>query len=311
MNYDAFVAKWNTTDPKNPKSIDWDGKFGAQCVDEVAQYCVENGKPVAYANAKDWANNPALLGAFDWIANNPSDFNQVPKKGDIIIWSGYLPGSGDAQHPTSTGQGFGHISIFDHVVSAGIFSSLDQNWGGMYVHFVTHNWNYILGWLSPKASAPAPPSGGGQEMIADTKEALLAYKLLRGNVPVTSGELAGTAGKRTWVEFATTAGPEIDNREKAKADTQAQIANLTTINNNLAKQIADITGNLTATKADKDAALAEIAKLQADLTTAMDKLKEAQSVPQVPPQPTTTIPTGKSLWDVIKDFFSQFKKGQS
>ena len=143
MNYDGFIAKYLG------KAIDWDGQYGAQCVDEIAQYCVDNGKPVAYANAKDWANHPALRGAFDWTDNNPSDYNQVPKRGDIIVWGGGLPGSG----------GYGHIAIFDMIVKPGVFQSLDQNWGGQYVHFIpNHSWDYILGWWTPKAEpAPEPP----------------------------------------------------------------------------------------------------------------------------------------------------------
>lgn len=139
MDYDGFIKKWLG------HPIDWDGVYGAQCVDEVAQYCVDNGKPVAYANAKDWANHPALRGAFDWIQNNPTDYNQLPQRGDIIIWSGALPGS----------EGYGHIAIWDMKTGVGTFQSLDQNWGGKYVHFQSHNWNYILGWWQVK-STPIP-----------------------------------------------------------------------------------------------------------------------------------------------------------
>lgn len=142
MQYDVFINQWLG------KAIDWDGMYGAQCVDEIAQYCTDNGKPVAYANAKDWANHPALLGAFDWTDNNPSDFYQIPKRGDIIVWSGELPGSG----------GYGHIAIWDSVVRPGVFQSLDQNWGGQYVHFVSnHTWDYILGWWTPKSTPPPAP----------------------------------------------------------------------------------------------------------------------------------------------------------
>jgi hypothetical protein len=143
MKYDDFLNKYLG------KAIDWDGAYGAQCVDEIAQYCEDNGMPIAYANAKDWANHPALQGAFDWTDNNPSDVHQIPKRGDIIVWNGNLPGSG----------GYGHIAIFDMVIRPGVFQSLDQNWGGQYVHFVpNHTWDYILGWWTPKAKpAPAPP----------------------------------------------------------------------------------------------------------------------------------------------------------
>lgn len=148
MDYDFFINEWLG------KSIDWDGMYGAQCVDEVAQYCSENNKPVAYANAKDWWQNPALTGAFDFIANDPNDPNQLPNRGEIVIFSGDSPGSG----------GFGHINIFDMQQTVDTWQGLDQNWGGQYVHFVTgHIWTYVLGWMRVKeqptpfpAPAPAP-----------------------------------------------------------------------------------------------------------------------------------------------------------
>lgn len=146
MDYDGFIHKYLG------KSIDWDGVYGAQCVDEVAQYCVDNGKPVAYANAKDWANNPALRSAFDWIDNNPNDPNQIPRRGDIVVFSGSQPGSG----------GYGHINIFDMITAPGnaTWQGLDQNWGGQYVHFVpNHVWTYVLGWWTVKnVPTPAQPA---------------------------------------------------------------------------------------------------------------------------------------------------------
>ncbi len=140
MQYDVFLNKWMG------HPIDWDGLYGPQCVDEIAEYCQTAGKTLCYANAKDWANNPAMYPDFTWMQNNPNDYNQIPNRGDIIVWSGLLPGS----------EGFGHIAIWDMVTGPGTFNSLDQNWGGQYVHFQSHNWQYILGWWTPK-QPPAPP----------------------------------------------------------------------------------------------------------------------------------------------------------
>ncbi len=141
MKYDKFLQKWMG------KSIDWDGVYGPQCVDLIAQYCIEAGKAIAYANAKDWANHSALRGDFTWTNNNPNDYLQIPNRGDIIVWNGNLPGSG----------GYGHIAIWDMVTAPGLFNSLDQNWGGQYVHFQNHNWDYILGWWTPKQPAVVTP----------------------------------------------------------------------------------------------------------------------------------------------------------
>lgn len=144
MDYDGFLNRWLG------KAIDWDGVYGPQCVDLICEYLSDNNKRqcIAWANAKDWANHPAMRSDFDWTDNNPNDFNQIPSRGDIIVWGGGLPNSG----------GYGHIAIWDMVTGAGRFQSLDQNWGGQYVHFVpNHNWDYILGWWTPKPVAPPVP----------------------------------------------------------------------------------------------------------------------------------------------------------
>lgn len=144
MNYDQFIANYLG------KAIDWDGVYGAQCVDLVAQYCADNGKPVAYANAADWWRHPALVNDFDFIDNNPNDPNQLPNRGDIVVFNGNQPGSG----------GYGHIDIYDMRTGSATWQGLDQNWGGQYVKFVpNHVWTYVIGWIRPKTppAAPTPP----------------------------------------------------------------------------------------------------------------------------------------------------------
>lgn len=138
MDYDGFLGEWEGKQVTD---------YGGECVALVAQYCAENGKPIAYANAKDWFNHPALADAFDSIPNDPNDPSQVPARGNPIIWSGDLPGSG----------GYGHIAIFDEVLPDHQFQSFDQNWGGSSAHFQTHTWAYALGWLAPKALPVIPP----------------------------------------------------------------------------------------------------------------------------------------------------------
>lgn len=165
MDYDGFIHR------NLGKAIDWDGVYGAQCVDEVAQYCADNGKPVAYANAKDWANNPVLRPAFDWIPNDSNNSNQVPTRGDIVVFSGNSPGSG----------GMGHINIFDMLTNSSktTWQGLDQNWNGAYVHFVpNHIWTYVLGWWHPKATAPA-------NITLEQLDAL--YQSLLGRAPDQGG----------------------------------------------------------------------------------------------------------------------------
>lgn len=282
MTLDQFIAT------NNGKSIDYDGVYGAQCVDLIKYYLRDcyGLSPGAWGNAKDYfyTPNPAILTKFTKITNNPSDLNQVPKRGDIIIWSGALAGSG----------GYGHIAIYDGRVSPGVFRSFDQNWGGAYCHFVTHNYTNVLGWLTPKV-APVPPQG--DEMFKTDAEIQEFYYMLRGQ-NATAGEVAGWRGK-SMLSFVLTAKPEVANREIAKRQAQEQITNLTNLNNQLNQAITDITANTTATKAEKDAALAKIADLQSELTTAMDKLKEAENMPSDEKAVVENwiIRTAKTLWN--------------
>lgn len=157
MNYDKFID-------------DYLGKYisayGGECVAEVSQYCADNGKPIAWANAKDWANNPALLPAFNWVQNDPNDPNQLPPRGAIVVFSGWLPGSGyyddnGTYHDPAKGDGAGHVNIFDMVTGVHSWQGLDANWGGKTVHFVpNHTWDYVLGWWVvkpvPVVLAPHP-----------------------------------------------------------------------------------------------------------------------------------------------------------
>ena len=277
MNFDAHIARYQGK---------YLADYGGQCVSNAAHYCLDNGKPIAYANACDWWMHPALTGAFTFEANRPTDLAQVPLRGDIIIWNSALSGSGGA----------GHIAIYDGKVSPGVFRSLDANWGGSTVHFVTHGYNNVIGWMRPKVAAPT--QGSGQIMDTDDK-IKRQYNTLRGNEG-TPGERAGWLGK-PYDQFNVTAVPEINAREADKRNTQVQIANLTKINNELNATITTITANSNATKAEKDAALAEIAKLQADLTTAMDKLKEAQTAPVIPQTPTISETRAKQFIQWIRD----------
>ena len=86
--------------------------------------------------AKDYYRN---IDGYTLIPNS-SDPNNVPQRGDIVIWNGARSGSGGA----------GHIAIaLSAVPGSSTFTSFDSNWGGATAHEVTHNYNNIMGWLRP------------------------------------------------------------------------------------------------------------------------------------------------------------------
>lgn len=281
MDYDSFLNKWNG------KQVT---AYGGECVALVAQYCAENSKPIAWANAKDWWGNGSLTGAFDFIKNNPADLKQIPARGDIMIWNGNLAGS----------DGFGHIAIFDKVSAPGVFVSFDQNWGGRQAHLVSHNWNNIIGWMTPKVAAP-PVNAGGSNVFQNDQEIIEAYQGMFGRTP-NAAEIAGWRGQSKQ-RFFQVGKAEADNQRARLAAAEVQLSNMQKSINDLNKTVTEINSQSNATKAQLQDAIAKVTGLTSELETAHDKITELQK------QPTDSGLPGTSLWDVIKDFLSKFKKG--
>lgn len=134
ITFDQFITKWLN------KKIDWDGAFGAQCVDLYRQYVFEvigcpQSPPVDGA-AAIWTTY--LSTYFTRIANTPDG---IPVKGDIMIWN------------RNVGYGYGHVGVFTSgdVMS---FTSLDQNWSIVATHYQRHDYANVLGWLHPKTISP-------------------------------------------------------------------------------------------------------------------------------------------------------------
>jgi hypothetical protein len=93
MTVDEFVEKYTG------KKVDFDGAYGAQCVDLARQYLKEvlnvtQWPPVE--GAKDFWNGPKA--GFDKCGIHP-EHNILPAKGDIIIYG------------ASGGNKYGHIAI--------------------------------------------------------------------------------------------------------------------------------------------------------------------------------------------------------
>lgn len=163
--------------------------------------------------------------------------------------------------PTTTGR-----------VSEGQTTAYSDNTGlstGPHLHWETRRNNIAFNpadWLfaPAPAPAPAPTPQGGQEMISDRQQALDAYYLLRGDELPTEGEIAGTAGKRSWVEFARTGKPEVHNRERARKELEGMVGNLSGQVQNLTSQINDLNKRPTQAQLDELKALADKATAQAD-----------------------------------------------
>ena len=124
----------------NGKKLDFDGHYGAQCVDLFRCFnrdVLGIAQPRGVNGAKDFWNNysndPNLYDNFTRIANTP-DF--VPQFGDIAVW-----GNGT----------YGHIAICTGKGDVKTFESFDQNYPtGSACHYQTHNYSGFLGVFRPK-----------------------------------------------------------------------------------------------------------------------------------------------------------------
>lgn len=139
MTYQEFRKKYLGT------KVDWDKKYGGQCVDLFRQYVndvLELKQPKGVVGAKDfWANyekDAILKDNFVLIENTPK---AVPQEGDVMIWDAWK------------GNEFGHIAIFDNG-DVNKFTSLDQNYPTLNkVTLTEHSYTNpkVLGWLRPKS----------------------------------------------------------------------------------------------------------------------------------------------------------------
>lgn len=130
------------------QALDFDGQYGAQCVDLFNfyfQYLTgRNPYSAGFGVNSAYQLFDVRDGDFDYIVNNPNDANQMPNAGDIMIFNGGLPGSG----------GHGHVAVFVSGDSSA-FTVYEQNWGGMFVKKQTHPWTgYERGWLAFKNFTP-------------------------------------------------------------------------------------------------------------------------------------------------------------
>jgi hypothetical protein len=121
------------------KAIDWDGAFGAQCVDLMRFYahCVMGiPQPSGVSGAQDFFKNyqkdKVLADHFDKIANTP-EF--VPEPGDIAFW---------------WDDKFGHVAVVTGPSDTKVFTTLDQNYVKNTVTKQAHNYKNFLGVLRPK-----------------------------------------------------------------------------------------------------------------------------------------------------------------
>lgn len=139
MDVDQFI---NQT---NGQHIDEDGYYGAQCWDLVARYArVVVGCP-SFPTGSGGAEGLYRLFQdpipqyFDRIANDPNDPNQLPQKGDVIVWM------------ASFSPPYGHTALVISADPSGptVLEQNGNNPGGV-AYIKKRNWVGVYGWLRPK-----------------------------------------------------------------------------------------------------------------------------------------------------------------
>ena len=156
MTYNEFVKAYNG------KATDYDGAYGAQCVDLIKLYLnkVFGIKPGSWGNAKyywlNFSKHSELTKNFTKIENTASF---VPQAGDIMVWNG------------NKGNGAGHVAICTGEGNTSEFYSYDQNWNGKEMHKVKHDYDDVYGVLRPKDQSKV----GGSTSSSGTSSISVGY----------------------------------------------------------------------------------------------------------------------------------------
>lgn len=189
------------------KALDYDGIYGAQCVDFFNYYYrhVTGVNPYSHGygvpGAKDLlgVNSPAVT----IVRNNPNDPNQLPEPGDVLIYGGSMPGTG----------GYGHVAV---VASADARTYYEQNYGGMWVRKNTRNWNgHEIGWIKLNALSAATAAQGDKPM--NKEEEADAYRRMLGR------EMEHGGSGRTGYKFIVDGTPELNARIRVRDDAIASL----------------------------------------------------------------------------------------
>jgi hypothetical protein len=116
-------------------AIDFDGAYGAQCVDAVNDWLRRSG-------SGSRATSPTAAGiaterwrGYDWVPNAP---HNAPSPGDIVVWHPFTPSVDITQA--------GHTAVAIWCDRYGLVTA-DQNWSGRkFLALYCHDYRGVAGW---------------------------------------------------------------------------------------------------------------------------------------------------------------------
>lgn len=266
------------------KSLDPDRTYGLQCKDVIDDYAmalwpgkswIETVKPVIGAKS---VYNAAPEAFWFKTLNDPHNTNQVPQRGDVIVWNGNL------------GGGDGHIAV---VLSAGAngFTVIEQDGFKKvpaYQKFYS-NYSNVIGWMTPRINqATINQPLGGDMVTRSGLEHIFRDKLER--MPDESA-YSHYVGKYTYDFVLSDIENSSERREVwARRDREKQESQ---------KELSDLRGQLT----DKGKLITALTEDHAKETNRLNnRIKELELVPVSETKPVIdkNAPGGKSVRTFIQ-----------
>lgn len=129
----------------NGRALDYDGWYGAQCVDLIQFWSRANGKGSFSGQTALSLTAPP---GWTWVANTPQG---VPPAGAVVKFN-YAP--------------VGHVAIARAGGNTSTFPTFEQNWNGhRYCEQLVKNYNNVIGWWVLNNPVPTPVASGGQRTV--------------------------------------------------------------------------------------------------------------------------------------------------
>lgn len=306
MTYQDFKNKYID------KSINVDGAYGAQCYDLAMAYMkevwgIQKNLICKWSNGVcDFAEHFSEMfdtSKFDYTKNSPTN---VPPQGAVFVFGN---------------NKFGHTGIVDSA-DENAFTSLDQNWGAgvdgsgvgeKRIRLVTHNYQSMLGWITPKVQNNNQTNNNQSDMALIQKVKDGGFEVanyIKTNYPnyynnwgraIGNIDTLATENPYIWVrEMADqvswnyTANTEVDKLKKQINDDLLETGEVKRLNNEL-KDTNETLAKYNSLYLDETKQLKqEIASKDTKISELQEKLASAVTTPEKPPINSATKPFWQS-----------------